>query len=483
MNDRGLLSLPPDRLQAIHDTAVRILAETGIKLDHTGMLERLVGQGCRLEKGRLFIPAELVDQTLGQIPASFNIYGRSPEDSLAIGLENTCYTNTGILPNIYDLESGRIRRATLADVEATTRLLDAMDNVHAVYVSLVDATDVEPELVTLNDFAATLAHTTKPLVGPGLANGAEAEAVVAMARALRGGDSRKLREFPPCIPFVCPVSPLRFPKGIIDALMVIAEAGLPLDALTNPVMGLTSAYSVAGSVALGHAEVLALAVMAHTISPGLPILNQNTPSVADMKSLASTVGGPETGLIRHTVACLSHHLAIPVCVHGHTSSARLDFQAAEEKALNSLLLAFARPSLLGGLGALANVTTAAYEAILLDNERYGAIRRLLQGVQVDEDHLGFKVMNELVETGTVLGSDFTLKYLHSDEVWQPRLAQRQGLVNGVSPVETSLNRARAEAGRLLASHRVEPLAEQVQAELREIIEAFSQDSLQERGLP
>lgn len=483
MNNTGLLPLGPDRLQAIHDTAVRILTETGIKLDHSEMQERLTGRSCRVEKGRLLIPADLVDQTVGQIPASFTIYGRKLEDSLTIGLENTYYTNTGILPNIYDLESGRIRRATLADVEATTRLLDAMDHVHAVYVSLVDATDMEPDLVTLSDFAATLAHTTKPLIGPGLANRAEAEAVVAMARALRNGDSQKVKEFPPCIPFVCPVSPLHFPEGIIDALMVIAEAGLPLDALTNPVMGLTSAYSVAGSVALGHAEVMALAVMAHTLSPGLPILNQNTPSVAEMKSLASTVGGPETGLIRHTVACLSHHLGIPVCVHGHTSSARLDFQAGEEKALNSLLLASARPSLLGGLGALANVTTAAYEAILLDNERYGAIRRVLQGVQVDEDHLGFEVMNELIETGTVLGSDFTLKYLHSDEVWQPRLARRQGLVNGVPPAETSLDRARAEAGRLLVSHRVEPLADQVQAELREIIEAFSRHNLHERGLP
>ena len=477
MGNKGLL-LSPEKLQAIHDTAVRILVEIGIILDHTGMQEQLAGRGCRVEQGRLFFPADLIDQTLSQIPASFTIYGRFAADSLNIGLEKTCCTNTGILPNIYDLESGRIRRATLADVEATTRLLDAMDNVHAVYVSLVDATDVEPGLITISDFAATLAHTTKPLIGPGLTNRAEAEAVVAMARALRDGDSQKLKEFPLCIPFVCPVSPLRFPKGIIDALIVVAEAGLPLDALTNPVMGLTSAYSVAGSVALGHAEVLALAVMAHTISPGLPILNQNTPSVADMKSLASTVGGPETGLIRQTVASLSHHLGIPVCVHGHTSSAWLDFQAAEEKALNSLLLAAARPSLLGGLGALANVTTAAYEAILLDNERYGAIRRLLQGVQVDEDHLGFEVMAELVETGTVLGSDFTLKYLYSDEVWQPRLAQRQGLVNGMPPQETSLDRARAEAGRLLLSHRVEPLADQVQAELHDIIEAFLS---QERG--
>lgn len=472
MANTGLF-LPPEKLQAIHETAGRILAEIGIVMDHPGMQERLAGQGCRVEQGRILIPPELIDRSLRSIPASFTIYGRSTADSLIIGLEQTHCTNTGILPNIYDLESGQVRRTTLADVETTTRLLDRMNNVHAVYVSLVDATDVNPRLVTVSDFAATLAQTTKALIGPGLTSRAEAEAVVAMARALRHGDEGELKQFPLCVPFVCPVSPLHFPKGIVDALIVVAEAGLPLNALTNPVMGLTSPYTIAGSVALGHAEVLALAVMAQTVSPGLPLLNQNTPSVADMKSLASTTGGPETGLIRQTVVSLSRHLQIPVCVHGHTSSARLDFQAAEEKALNSLLLASARPSLLGGLGALANVTAAAYEAILLDNERLGAILRMLQGVQVDEDHLAFEVIAELVKSGTALSSDHTLKYLYSDEVWQSRLALRQGLVNGLPPAETSLDRARAEVKKLLATYRVEPLPAETQAELAEIIEAYA----------
>ena len=136
----------------------------------------------------------------------------------------------------------------------------------------------------------------------------------------------------------------------MDALIVVAQAGLPLEVIANPVMGVTAPYTIAGTVALGHAEVLAAAVMAHAVRPGLPILNGNTPSVADMRTLASTTGGPETGLIRRTVAELSHHLGLPSCVHGHTSSARVDYQAGDEKALNTLLIASARPSILGGLG-------------------------------------------------------------------------------------------------------------------------------------
>jgi trimethylamine--corrinoid protein Co-methyltransferase len=472
MINKGLL-VPQEHLQLIHDTAVRILAEIGIRTNHADMRGRLADRGCRIESERVFIPPELIASTLQDIPASFTVYGRSTEDYVVVGLDKTYCTNTGIFPNIYDFESGRIRRSTIEDVRTTTRLLDAMDNVHAVYVSLVDATDLEPHTVTVSDFAGVLANTTKPLIGPGATNRAEAEAVVAMARAVRNSDGEKLRRFPLCVPFICPVSPLYFPKDIVDALMVVAEAGLPLDALPNPVMGLTSPYTIASTVALGHAEMLASAVMAHAVSPGLPILNQNSPSVADMRSLISTTGGPETGLIRQTVISLSHYLQIPCCAHGHTSSAILDLQATDEKALNSLLLANARPSLLGGLGALANVTVTSYETILLDNERYGAILRILEGVQVDEDHLTFDVIAELADTGTVLTHEHTLGYLRSDEVWKPRLAIRQGLVGRAPGSETSLDRAHAEAKELIDTYQIESLPDEVQLEINEILRVYN----------
>lgn len=466
------LNVPEDSLRRIHEASVRILGEIGIRTDHAVITERLAARGCHVKGERVFFPPELVAATIQAIPASFPVYGRSVDNPLTIGLNETYGTNTGIFANIFDFDSGKPRRSTLQDVKTTTRLLDAMENVHVVYVSLVDATEKPPHLVTLSDFAAVLENTTKPLVGPGVTNRAEAEAVVAMALAIRHDNREALRNYPLCVPFVCPVSPLFFPKDIVDAMIVIAEAGLPLDSVTNPVMGLTSPFTLAGTVALGHAEMLALAVMAHTITPGLPILNQNTPSVADMRTLASTTGGPETGLIRQTAMLLSQYLNIPGCAHGHTSSARLDYQAGEEKALNSLLIAGARPALLGGLGSLANVTVASLETILLDNERFGAIFRILKGVQVDEEHLGFETISDQIGEDTFLASEHTLKYLRSDEVWKPILAVREGLVEGVPPLVTSLDRARASAKELVESYRVAPLPEEIRQEIDQIIEAY-----------
>ncbi|HEX9118264.1 MAG TPA: trimethylamine methyltransferase family protein, partial [Anaerolineae bacterium] len=383
-------SLGIERITQIHQTALRILAEFGIRCDHSRMAALLAGMGCRVAGDVIYIPAELVAATLAAVPRRFKLYGRGGGRSVTVAAGGpTLRTNTGIFPNIYDFESGEVRRSVLRDVEESTRLLDALEQVDIVFVSLLDATDVPPATVTLAGFAATVANTTKPLLGPGVTTREEAEAIIAMAAAIAPGD---LNRFPTCAPFVCPITPLRFPAGIVDAVMAVAEAGLPLEVISNPVMGLTAPYTIAGTVALGHAELLATAVMAHAIRPGLPMLNATTPSVADMRTLASTTGGPETGLLRRAVVEISNHLGLPSCVHGHTSSSRLDVQAADEKAINTCLLAGARPSLLGGLGALANVTLTSYATLVHDNERFAALRRIEDGVKVDEDRLAFDVI-------------------------------------------------------------------------------------------
>ena len=462
---------PTVDLEQIHQAALRILDQTGIDMDHVEMRERLASLGCRVAGARVTFPPASVAATLAAIPPRFRLYGRTPGITALVDANGPLLcTNTGILPNIYDLDTGAVRRATLVDVAATTRILDALPNVDVVYVSLLDATDQPSRLITLADFAATLANTTKPLIGPGVVNGAEAEAVVAMARALRGPE---LARYPPCVPFICPITPLRFPAELVEALTVVAQAGLPLEVIANPVMGVTAPYTIAGTVALGHAEVLAAAVMAHAVRPGLPILNGNTPSVADMRTLASTTGGPETGLIRRTVAELSHHLGLPSCVHGHTSSTRVDFQAGDEKALNTLLLASARPSILGGLGGLANVTLGSYEMLALDDERLGAVRRILAGVAVDDDHLGLDVIAHAAAGGDVLGHDHSLKHLRSAEVWRSRMAVRSGLIGGVPPAETSVDRAHTAIRTILDTHIVTPLSADVQRAITEVIGAYA----------
>ena len=460
-------------LEIIHQTSIKILAELGIQMDHAEMRERLAGLGCRVEGARVYIPPDLVDLTVKTIPHAFRLYGRDDLAGVLVDANGPFLcTNTGILPNIYDFENGVVRRSVLADVETTTRVLDALSEVDIVYVSLLDATELSSHLITVSDFIATLENTTKPLVGPGVTNGNEAKAIIALASTLRNGDRQEVIARPPCAPFVDAVTPLTFLKDTIDALIEIVQFGLPLMACTNPVAGATAPYTIASSVTLGHAEVLAIAVMTYAINPGAPFLSFNTPTVADMRTLASTTGGPETGMLRSLAVEVARHLGIPSWGHGHTSSARLDIQASDEKSINALLIAQARPSLLGGLGGLANVTLTSYETLVMDNERFGALRRILRGVTIDDEHLAFDVIADVLRGVTLLSHDHTLRQLRGMEFWKPKLAHRQGLVSGQPEEFSTLERARAETKRIMETHVVEPLADPIQNQIKAIIREY-----------
>jgi trimethylamine--corrinoid protein Co-methyltransferase len=299
-------------LDRLHETALRILSDVGISLDHAEMLDRLSRCGCREGSGRTLIPPAVVEGVLRRIPPAFDLYDRRGQEGITIGGSQTYGMNAGVFPRILDLDTGQPRPSRLSDVMETTRLLDALANVHAVFVSFVDATDAPPAAATAACFAATLANTTKPLVGPGVSGRAEAEAAILMACAARGVAAADLRRRPRCAPFVCPISPLRFPGDIVAAIAAVAEAGLPLHVATNPVLGLTAPATLAGGLALGHAEALAAAVIAHAVRPGLPVSVQNTPSVADPATLDSTSGGPEVALMRQArPPCSAAGLASP----------------------------------------------------------------------------------------------------------------------------------------------------------------------------
>lgn len=459
-------------LKALHKASLQILGEMGVKVEHGSMRERLRGKGCQVDGERVYFPAEVVEEVLTQVPPSFTLYGRFLDCTVSLDGKRMWGTNPGIVPWIRDLESGEFRSTTLGDVADTTRLMDAMENVQLIMATLVGAKDVPPEESVTRPFAMVLANTTKPIFGPGPTNGDEARKAVTLARAVRGGDTEHLRRYPICTPFICPISPLYYPEEIVDALVVLAEAGLPTSIISNPVLGLTSPYTLAGGIALSHAEILAGIAMVQEVAPGLPVLHHATPSRGDMHTLVSITGGPEVGLMRGTIAALARWCRIPSSVHGlHTSSPHLDLQAGLEKALNGLQVALGGPDLLGGVGILANGMATAYEAIVVDNEILGAIFRVVEGCRVDEERMGLEVIARVVGGESFLGQLHTVKHLRSGEMWESRLTMRHEAVEvlGGHPTKTMLERANEVAQQLLREHVVPPLPQEVQLEVEELL--------------
>ena len=163
MRDPAHLQLLNDEaLDAIEETAFRLLGEVGIALDHPGAQERLLDLGCTLRGDRTLIPRDVVNWALGNVTAHKTLYSVDGSKAFDLKDRKPCFHNGGGPPFVHDLDSGERRPATLADVADMSRLLDALDQVDVV-IPLFGPQDVPSELLTVASTDAALRNTRKPV--------------------------------------------------------------------------------------------------------------------------------------------------------------------------------------------------------------------------------------------------------------------------------------------------------------------------------
>jgi trimethylamine--corrinoid protein Co-methyltransferase len=76
-----------EQIQTVHQNALKVLAETGVRLDSPQLLERfkpIVGNKM-IEGDRLRLPVELVEWAITSAPSVIDIYDRSGERIFSLG--------------------------------------------------------------------------------------------------------------------------------------------------------------------------------------------------------------------------------------------------------------------------------------------------------------------------------------------------------------------------------------------------------------
>ena len=202
--------LSEEALDQIEETAYRLLDEVGISLQHEIAIEMLHGQGCRVEKDRVFVPPDIVQWALDNVTAHTKVFNRDGSPAFTFGDGQVHFHNGGGQPFILDLDTGKRRPATLKDIADATRLLDALPNVDEI-TPLFGAQDVPPELLFIASTEAMLRNTRKPVSAAAIERPEDVPYVVEMAAACCGG-MEAFRQRPTMSISVSPVSPLTFPE-------------------------------------------------------------------------------------------------------------------------------------------------------------------------------------------------------------------------------------------------------------------------------
>ena len=459
-----LTVLTSEEVEAVHQATLRILSEVGVVLTQPEARELLTGAGATVRDDRVLLPPDLVERTLDQCTRQTTVRGRGGEAAV-LGDGTLHWHNVGGACDVYDPRTGQRRPATLQDVYASARLLDALDGVTTV-TPFFTPQDVPGPLMSLAMYRYTLPHTTKPVQGPGVQTAAEVGYAARMAAVVG--------PLPDVLTLsVSPVSPLIFPDDVAEAIIAIARMGIPLAPLPCPTAGATGPMSLAGSLAQQNAEVLASVVLAQLVRPGLPIVYCGRLAMMEPRTGLSVWGGVELGLASAATVQIGHRYGLPVNVYGFSTNAhQLNLQNGYERALNAAIPALAGADELSGIGEMEAGVMGSYAQMVCDDEIALSVRRLRRGFVADEDALAVDVIAKVMDgSRNFLEQRHTVRYLRAGEVQYTRLAERRSWGEWDRTGRQGLaERAQAEAERLLAEHQVPPLTGEQERELDAIMQ-------------
>jgi trimethylamine--corrinoid protein Co-methyltransferase len=217
-----------------------------------------------------------------------------------------------------------------------------------------------------------------------------------------------------------------------------------------------------------HAEQLSGIVLTQLASPGSPVLYGAIPSMADLRTMAYVGGGIEFGLMNAAISQMAQSIGVPNYNSAALTDSKIpDIQAGYEKAFSVCLCAMAGSNYIHhAAGMLESMRTVAYEQYVIDNEIIGMALRLLQGIQVDDETLGYEAIREAGPSGNYLDSLHTVKFMRQ-EYFRQTLADRQtreaweksGALDGRA-------RARQRAKEILRTHSPKGIDSKTDQEIR-----------------
>lgn len=304
-----------NELYRIHCGTLEVLKKTGVFIESEEAQEILAGGGAEVDKktGVVTFPEWMVEDAIRSAPQQLLLYSRDGSHDMVVE-DNRVYISTfGQGVTVLDSETGKIRPSVKKDVGESALLADALEEIDIVERAIT-AGDVDNDVAPLHEAEELFANTTKHTVfGPG--NGYRAQKIIDMAAAVVGGHD-KLREKPILTCNCCPTSPLKLVRHVCNAIIVSAKNGIPCNILSMVLAGMSGPITLAGSLVVYNAEILAGIILNQAACKGAPVIYGGSSMVFDMQHLTTPMGSPEVALLNGAAPKIAQYYNLPSWVAG-----------------------------------------------------------------------------------------------------------------------------------------------------------------------
>ena len=433
------------------ERALKIYAENGAQVDFENQIVRL--------------SSDVILEALSHAPRYYTMGGRSEAFDLDLSKKVTYEATDGTGTKTVDYVTRELRPSVKDDVARSARISDYLPSI-SFYWPMVSAQD-HPTSPSLHELDASFNNTLKHVQTPTVVEEVTARYAVEMAKVVAGSEEA-MRRRPPLSLLICTIAPLGQDAESMGAALVAAEAGIPVGFMAMPNTGSTAPATIAGTIALGDAEIVSAMVLLQMAYPGAPMYHSLMPGMTHPRT------GAYYGHESHVYAIgveLAHMWGVPTLAGSFGTSAHsLGWEASMGGGKTSLMCALCGAETGSGMGLLRGSTLLVPEALVLDAELYHAVQADLAELKTSPDYMALDVIDAVGPRGHFLRERHTREYFRrldfSDVLHVPANAGEYR-----DPLEV----AREETDWILENHHPEPLSDEQQAELTKIIKAAEKE--------
>jgi len=448
------------QLEGIRNASEEILERAGIKVmdDNALSLCRKAGAKVNDATGLVRMPRELLRELVGLAPSRYSVRGLGgAEWTIGDGQQwGVAITSD---PWIVDYRTRRPRRPCSEDIRRNTIIGQSLEHVMGLTCMDFPVSDAAGPLSYLTALEQHLTHHSKH-------NYVYATSVESMERWLRigkilnrGGDLHGSRLFTVA---VASLSPLAITGMNIGLLATACEYGFPVVPTVCPTAGMTSPYSISGTLAQGNAEILFILALTQIYRAGDPFLYGFGPAVGNLRNGACLYYTLDKVFWKVAHVALAKSYGLPVMAEcGGSMTCHFDPQTGAEGMLFMLAAVASGAHVLPGYGSTLNAIGHSTEMMLLQDEYFRASRFLVRGFASDAKHLSVAGVEQVGPCGEFMTHDLTLEYMRGGEFFAPILFDYSG---DAEPGPSVMQRAHRRVEEIV-SRFVSPVPGDVREEL------------------
>lgn len=394
-----------DQVEAIHRTALKLLAETGMKILHPPARALFADAGAEIAGDMVRFAPGLVGQLLASVPASFTLAARNPARNLRLGGREMVFASVGGPAYVMDIDGGR-RDGTHAEMCDYLKVIQCLNVVQQEGGGPFEPMDLPANTRHLDLYLAQITHLDKSWQTQTLG----------LARTMDGIKMAALMFG--CTPADLPVSllgiintnsPLQLDVPMAEGLIAMASHGQVNVITPFTLAGAMAPVSIAGALVLQHAEAMAGICLTQIVKKGVPVMYGGFTSNVDMRSGAPAFGTPEYAKAAQASGQLARHIGVPFRSSNVTAANAVDAQAAYESQMalwgaitgGANLIEHAAGWMHGGL-------TASWEKLILDAEMLQMMQAWMEPLATDEAALGLAAIAEAGPGGHFFGTKQTM---------------------------------------------------------------------------